>query len=373
MTSLFLELLQVALGEKKYLSRMPSVKEWNDLYSFCQKQSIVAFVFTSLDLLNKSRQKPPMALLYSWIGQSEHVKMQNELMNNEAARLTSLFEQAGHKTAILKGQANARLYPQPWSRQPGDIDIWVDGGKDKVINTLKEIGLLKGDLSKYQTRDKSILAYHHIHLPQNKDGIDVEIHFRPSSGNFNPITNRRLQTYLEQEIREECILVNEGFRVPNIRFALVMQLSHIQGHLISEGVGMRQIIDYYYLLKKNGVHKKESITDTLRDLGLNHIAGAMMWVLHEVLGLEKEYLIAPMDEKRGLMLLQTILKGGNFGHYYHETKERGSWQRIISKHKRRWQLIRFDAPEAIWQELIFLGFFVTSIPERIKRRKWSLE
>ena len=60
-----------------------------------------------------------------------------------------LFEDEGHRTAILKGQANARLYPQPWSRQPGDIDIWVDGGKDKVMETVRRLGLLKGEIAKF--------------------------------------------------------------------------------------------------------------------------------------------------------------------------------------------------------------------------------
>ena len=116
MTDLFFELIQVVLGVKTCLSHTPSEKEWNELYLLCQTQSISAFVFTALDRLSESGQKPPMALLYEWIGQSEQVKAQNALMNKEAARLTSLFEQAGHQTAILKGQANARLYTQPWCR-----------------------------------------------------------------------------------------------------------------------------------------------------------------------------------------------------------------------------------------------------------------
>ena len=53
----------------------------------------------------------------------------------------------------------------------------------------------------------------------------------------------------------------------------------------------------------------------LKYLGLWKFAGAMMYVLHKVMGMPKDKMIAPMDAKRGQMLLDDILNGGNFGHY----------------------------------------------------------
>lgn len=362
MIDLFLELIQVVLGVKTCLSHTPSEKEWNELYLLCQTQSIAAFVFTALDCLSESGQKPPMALLYEWIGQSEQVKAQNAMMNKEAVRLTSLFEQAGHQTAILKGQANARLYPQPWSRQPGDIDIWVDGGKEKTVDTVWRLEL---------SDEKTVTSYHHVHLKQN--GIAVEVHFRPSSGNCNPFSNKRLQAFLEHEIHDGILTVDEGFQVPSLRFALVMQLAHIQRHLIIAGVGMRQIIDYYYLLKSDVGNERDGVFHRLGSFGLNHMAEALMWLLHEKLGLEEVYLIAPMDEKRGRMLLRAIMEGGYFGNYHSYRQKGGTWERIAGKHRHRLQMIRFDASEAFWGELHAVYYFFARLPERIKKRKWSLE
>lgn len=287
------------------------------------------FFFSAIDQLGNSGQKPPMSLLYEWIGLSEQMRLQNIQMNKEAALLTRLFEQAGHYTAILKGQANARLYPQPWSRQPRDIDIWVDGGKEKVVETVLRLGLSKEEIK---------VSYHDVHLQQN--GMEIEVHFRPSSGNQNPFTNKRLQAFLEKEIDAGCLLVEDGFRVPSIRFALVMQLAHIQRHLLSEGVGMRQIIDYYYLLKSDISCQRKDVSPLWKSFGLNHMAEALMWVLHEKLMLEEEYLIAPLDERRGKMLLRQIMEGGNFGHY-HPDKQHGLKQRIMAKNKHRIQMFRF--------------------------------
>ena len=111
MEDIFCELILVALGHRKTLNRNPSDQEWRWLFHTCQKQAIVAFAFPTLDILNRAEQKVPVKLVYEWLALSEHVKAQNELMNQEAARLTKIFEDEGHRTAILKGQANARLIP----------------------------------------------------------------------------------------------------------------------------------------------------------------------------------------------------------------------------------------------------------------------
>ena len=369
---LFIELMQVALGARGALSECPSEKEWWMLFRVCQMQAVTAFAFPALDRLSRAGQKAPVGLVYEWLALSEQVKAQNELMNQEAARLTKLFEDAGHRTAILKGQANARLYPDKMSRQPGDIDIWVSGGQEKVIETARQLGLLKGDIAKYSFDGDTTVSRHHIHLSKNEHGIDVEVHFLPSSGNINPFTNRRLQAFLEEEIHQENELVREGFRVPSLAFALVMQLAHIQRHLVSEGVGMRQMIDYYFLLKSDPNGQRGDVVDGLKRYGLQHTAEAMMWVLHEKLGLEEDLLIAPMDERRGQMLWQQMMDGGNFGRY-HPDRQHGLGRRILAKHQHRLRMFRFDFSEAFWIELMYVSFFVKTIPVRIKHRKWSLE
>ena len=371
MNGIYFELIQVVLGKKDRLSRSPSEKEWGELFEVCQKQAIASFVFPALEILSKYEQKPPVEILYEWIGLSEQVKGQNDLMNKEAARLTKMFENEGHRTAILKGQANARLYPNPQSRQPGDIDIWVGGGKKGVLQTLKKLHLIDEGLSKYSS-EKAKENYHHFHLPKNEIGIDVEVHFRPSSGVFNPLTNYRLQKFLNQEIKGENKLVEGGFRVPSVKFALVMQLAHIHRHFLDEGVGLRQLIDFYYLLSSDIGNEREDVKGRLKELGLNHIAGAVMWVLHNVMGLEEDYFIAPIDEKRGKLLLDVVQEGGNFGQYNPIVSNKSSLRTLINRRLKRWKLVRFDTQEVIFSEILFISRFFFGIPERIRRRSWSL-
>lgn len=372
MEKLFFELIRVALGKRDALSANPSDSEWRRLYAMCEKQSVTGLAFLALDRLNKCGQRPPTELLYEWIGVFEKLKAQNALMNSEAARLTKMLENEGHRTVILKGQANALLYPNPLSRQPGDIDIWVSGGMENVQQTLRKLDLLEGDLSKYKSGRKATIGYHHIHLPKNENGVDVEVHFRPSSGNRDPFTNRRLQAFLKDEIDRDNELTEAGFRVPSMVFALVMQLAHIQRHFLTSGVGMRQIMDYYFLLKSGNKNPLKIENGKLKCLGLEKMAGALMWMLHEKLGLEKEYLIAPVDEKRGKMLLAVMMEGGNFGHYSQQIQKGFSITGALRSRFEKYKFLRFNARETIWGELNYVGRFVASIPERVRRRSLTL-
>lgn len=369
--SCIFELLQVTLGTRRTLSRVLSEEEWRSLYNEAQKQSIVGVMVDGLEHLPQE-QLPAKELLLQWIGEAQLIEHQNAQMNNEAAHLTKLFEGEGHYTAILKGQANALLYPNPQRRQPGDIDIWVSGEKEKILQTLHKLNFINGKLENYESRDKATETYHHIQLPENKNGIEVEVHFRPSSGNLNPFTNHRLQKYLNEVINRERSLVIEGFYVPSVKFSLVMQLAHCQRHLLTEGVGMRQLMDYYYLLKSDAGNERSDVKHRLREFGLSHIAGAVMWVLKEVFGLGDEYLIAPTDERRGKMMLSIVMEGGNFGHFSPAKKQTRSWSNLVRGRFKKLVLLKFDVREVIWGEVRFIQFFIKSLPERIRRKSWSL-
>ena len=369
---LLLELMQVALGMRGALSECPSEKAWSELFHACQKQAMTAFAFPALDRLSRAGQKAPVGLVYEWLALSEQVKAQNELMNQEAARLTKLFEDAGHRTAILKGQANARLYADKMSRQPGDIDIWVSGGQEKVIALLLNLGLLneRPTITNTGKHDKATESYHHVHLPATKERVVVEVHFRPSSGNFCPWTNGRLQGWLENEIRT-VTRVEEGFYVPSTRFALVMQLSHIQRHFLAEGIGLRQIFDYYLLLRHSTEEERKEVSGKLEQFGLRRMAGALMWMFMEKLHLDEELMICEPDAQRGEWLLREVMEGGNFGHYA-DWQQSGFWRWVLTKNARYLKLMRFDFQEMAWLEIKYLTNIVKTAPERLKRGKWSL-
>lgn len=353
----FYKLLRIACGSEEGFTKI-SDSEWLRVYDEATRQMELGVVYSALRKLPQDVQ-PPMEIMFQWASEVENIKGFNELLNAEAARYTQMFADVGLRSFILKGPANARLYPDVFSRQPGDIDIWVEGGLKKVRQALKDLGFAKG-----------FAASHHIHLPTNEKGVIVEVHFRPSSGNWNPVSARRLQKFLKTEL-DNATLVPEGFYVPSMKFALAMQLSHIQRHFTEGGIGFRQLVDYYILLKNSTESDRSEVASRLKTLGLWHIAGALMWLLQNVFHLDEKLMLCKPDEFRGKWLLGVALEGGNFGRYGAE-EQMNFVRRWFKKRIFVFGRMKFDFWEVFWRSVLYWRQFVNDIPVRIKLRKLSI-
>ena len=377
----FYQLLRLSMGLAEQENFEASADDWKWLHKEADRQSLTGVIYGAVAQL-PANLRPPLELLLEWIGDAENIKHMNELLNQESARLTKLFGDAGRRTAILKGPANARLYPNPLTRQPGDIDIWVEGGRDGVIALLRKLGLVDdGPLHEFDRPDRATISYHHVHLPDNDKGVSVEVHFRPTSGNLNPFTNRRMQRWLEEEIKKskavQATPPDSGaeevtFNMPTIRFALVMQLSHIQHHFFDGGIGLRQICDYYMLLRHATDDDRRVVASQLKRFGLRYMAGAMMWVLGETLHLEPGLMLCEADAKRGRQLLDEIMAGGNFGKFNDRKKTDSDIVFIVRKERMRMQMASLNPSEMLWVELNHWREVFSRLPERIRRRRLSL-
>lgn len=302
--SLFLELVQVALGSRDKLSRLPTEPEWNELFVTAQKQAVAALLLPVIDKIVEEGNGLPKQLIYSWIGIGQQTMAQNRIVNQRCVELTKLFAGFGYRCCILKGQGNATFYDYPLSRAPGDIDIWIDADREIIKRYVTK---------RYPNAKDSNL---HIDFPIYDD-VPVEVHYRPTIARSHKY-NIRLQEYYDS-LSDKCfrnvVSFDDGsIYVPIPEFNLVMQLSHVMGHFFEEGIGLRQIIDLYYLLKKSRFDRSE-IGYTLNYLGMERFTKAMMWILHYVLGLEEQYLVAKPDKRRGVLLLNEIMAGGNFGRF----------------------------------------------------------
>lgn len=362
--TLFYELIQVALGNRTVLSRTPSEVEWHDLYKMCQKQSVVGVAFDALECLNEQRQKPPLDLLYQWIGDAEQIKQQNLRVNRRCVEISRMFTEAGFKTCILKGQGNARMYANPLARTSGDIDVWL-----MVLGQAKRQSRVQGEGFRVKETRQRIDEFVHSRFPEIKGGrmhiefpvfddVAVEVHYIPRYM-YAPWHDRRLQTFFREKAEGQfCNQVTlEGVEgtcaVPTVEFNLVQQLSHMMSHVMGEGIGLRQFIDYYYVLKT--VHGSRFMVqgwdDELREMGLLKFAQGVMWIEKELLGLEDEYLIVEPSERIGHAIQQTIEEGGNFGHHssLNTFRHQSLIGRAIGGAKQSLRAMRYFPTEAAWK------------------------
>lgn len=302
---LFSDFLQFTLSDGQAAPASLKEMDWEALYRFAKEQAIVGVVFEGLKKLKRDDPHPDMPLLMRWMMTDNAIEKQNLRLSARVEDVVRLFEAHGFGCCLLKGQGNARMYPNVLSRLPGDIDLWVDGERKDVEHFCRELN------------PKTVIAYHHAQ--QGYKDVELEVHFHPNyAGNY--LYNKRLQRYFEQHRAEQMAhkVRLEGCEadvaVPTDSFNRIFQLSHVMKHFLYEGVGLRQVIDYYYLLRR-GMSETEKAEEErlMRHLNLYKFATALMYVLHTYLGLEERYLSVEPSEKEGRILLASILKSGNFG------------------------------------------------------------
>jgi hypothetical protein len=462
--------LKYCLGYKGNMSRVIAGMDWQELYSFASKQALLGLCFEGIERLGKEypeelKQNPiGRELLMTWMGKAQQIRRQNMKVNAVAGKLFSMLREDGLRCCILKGQGNALMYPNPYSRTPGDIDVWIHASRERIIEYASK---------KFELEDDIRLQ----HLETSLDGVPVELHFFPCSMN-NPIYHARLQKWFRRNADLQCshiVGLPDGagdIAIPTTAFNVIYQLMHLYHHFFDEGIGMRQIIDYFLVvndfsknvflnndlsnpsvnfsnhpvpLSKEGstfspspsslgsgdvtapswcsepLRSKDggpskvspncagwdrrgvsgdtgsvscssasgssitsvssaSTTDSsastaldvvqreLKYLELWKFARAVMYVLHEALGLSEEKMIAPMDEKRGKLLLAEILNGGNFGKHftkYGHFTQQGMAKKYFLKIWRNMHFVRYYPAEALSEPIFRTWHFFW----RMKNRK----
>ena len=246
---LFFELLQIALGNRERLSVVPSAEEWTEIYAESERQAVTGLLIHGIDRL-PTEQRPSKVLLLQWIGVGQMIEQRNRLLNDRCKELLSNLTSAGLHPTILKGQGIAQCYPEALQklRQPGDIDVFVSDGRGKAIGYARSIGQKDIDWD-----------YKHLHL-KLWDDTEVELHYHVEVL-LNLWKNRKLQKWFREhqdaiqgsrffdERSDKVDYKVQGGDVvtPTVEFNVFYILLHIYRHFLYEGVGFRQIIDYYFV------------------------------------------------------------------------------------------------------------------------------
>ena len=441
----FFAFLKYCLGYKENMSGVIAGMNWHELYSFASKQALLGLCFEGIERLGEEypeelKQNPiGRELLMTWMGKAQQIRRQNMKVNAVAGKLFAMLRVDGMRCCILKGQGNALMYPNPYSRTPGDIDVWINASRERIMEYASK---------KFELGDDIRLQ----HLETSLDGVPVELHFFPCSMN-NPIYHARLQKWFRRNADLQCsnivgLPAGAGdIAIPTMAFNVVYQLTHLYHHFFDEGIGMRQIIDYFLVVNdfsknvflnndfsnpsvslskgsstshpsplsseerdvtalrcseplrsKDGGASKPSpncagwdrlsiegdnsatavtsyastaldvVQRELKYLGLWKFAGTVMYVLHEALGLSEEKMIAPMDEKRGRLLLAEILNGGNFGQHftkYGHFTQQGMAKKYFLKIWRNMHFVRYYPAEALSEPIFRTWHFFW----RVKNKK----
>jgi len=352
---LFFELIRIAIGTETCLSRQPFATEWQMLYDMAKKQSLVGVCFAGLQQLGADADEGfarigiNEMLYLTWMGMAAKIQQKNEQMNTSTKEALNFFREKGFPCQVLKGQGLALQYGNlSLLRQSGDIDVWAAGGREKIYQMSSDVlGKITG------------ANYHHIHFPMWEDP-EIEVHIYPSFLS-NPYRNWQLHKFCEK------YLPTDGCEdSPSVGFNLVFIMLHCYRHLCGHGVGMRQVMDYYFVLKSrnnDNIDDKDNWkSETLKwckKLGMGRFVGAMMWVMKEVFGMEEECLLCEPNEKEGKFLLNEIMNTGNMGHG--ETRfqwgQKSPLGRFVAAQKRNIHLATHYPHEVLWSPVFNIWRF----------------
>ena len=365
----YLDFLRFSLNEGAAVPASVKLIDWDELLQFAKDQSVPGIFWMGVRRLGGLKEnKPTDDHVMRWMAACGKLDKRNRYVTEKSAWVARNFHKEGFSSCLLKGQGLASYYPEPTLRYPGDIDIWVTPSPTPALPrregespTPNPSPVGKGTC---QGGARTVIAYcrrfvpdakacyHHIDFLKAGD-IPVEVHYRPSWLN-NPFHNRRLQRYfLEQAPQQFANEQPQGFAAPTWEFNVVFLLSHIANHLLHEGIGLKQVVDYYYLLRSQTERRSiDSYEQEFRRLGLLSFARQLMWVLCQVLGLDEQLLVARQDERRGRLLLSEMLAGGNFGMHddrplsgFYTSGLKSNLQRVV----RDLRMMRYFPSESLWE------------------------
>lgn len=352
----FFELLRFSIGSTDKVSQ-DGEADWDALYEMAKKQSLTGVIYQGICRLAKE-QRPEKKVLLKWYAKSEKIKSLNEKVNKAAVLVTDMFAEADIESCVLKGQGNNLRYDEPYARTPGDVDIWVNPKKLKFDGN----DIILGE-KRMRAGKKS---YHHVDA-EKVNGISIEVHYRPCYMH-NMIHNRRIQKWFAENAAKQFGNMVDlpgqvgKIAVPTAEFNLIYQMCHISNHFFQEGIGLRQLVDYYYLLRSvKGRFDRASLAESLKRFGLFKMASAIMYIEHEVLGLPVEELVVAPNEKYGKFMLNEIMLSGNFGQYdqrlgqFHRSTMLGH---NVARLERDCRMLWLFPSECLWEPVFRLYHFL---------------
>lgn len=332
----FFELIQIALGKRVCLSHSPTAAEWQELYVTAKKQSLVGVCFAGVQRLVEQRQEPPEMLYLTWMGMAAKIQQKNQTVDEQCVALQKRLSADGLRACVLKGQGVGQLYAEHLRglRQSGDIDAWMDAPRDEVIAYVKRV---------CPNEDVDISSKH-IEFRVFED-TEVEAHFVPAATK-TPFIGGRVRAYYDSEKArqmEHKVTLSTGQEIvaPTNDFQAIHILQHAFGHFLFEGIGLRQLMDYYFVMQQSFTEEEKArIAKTMKGFGMYRFARGVAYILREAFGDTKCFI--PAEESLGKRILKSVMEEGNFGK--HDEKRDGkrmysSWYRFWYHNIRMWKYV----------------------------------
>ncbi|MFC3353414.1 nucleotidyltransferase family protein [Sphingobacterium zeae] len=329
---IFFQLLRIGLWGKGQLvlTKPMTADDWDTIRAYAANHTVDGIIYDSFPFLEEN-QLPPLVLRLKWAARIDQIERRNEKMNQVIAEQFVLFSKIGLKPILLKGQGIAASYRIPSHRSCGDIDWYFDdNGYAEARKYLKENAVKFRDTAGFSLD----YEWGNIDTEHHKKIFDIRSPFKLSY-------LRMLKDHYKQQ--EQMLSIgNESIRLLAPELQLLQVNGHILKHMISFGIGLRQICDSARLYHTTHTTiNKEDLQNMYTKSGIID----WMHLLHKIL---VEYLGLPIDEipfpypnnLDAEWMMNEIWYSGNFG-FHDERFEDGKIINAISSLP--------DGPKRLWK------------------------
>ena len=298
----FFELIQVAMGQRECLEQGPSDEEWQQIHLMALRQGLQGICYRGIERLFDFGLRIPQDLSIDWMAAAESISEENQRLQQRCARLQRDMAAAKVRLSFLNEVGSLCFYPEELQPlcEPTVIDVFVDGSMNKVIGYAKK-----------KSRKAVVYDYKFLTL---KLGGGVKMRARGRAEMCaNILRNRRLQKWLRRN-HNYCFLTTDGLTRPTATMMAFLMMLHLQQCFLYDGITMRQLLDYYYVLRRlegrfrpfrDGV----TINQLFKTFGLTKFAQGMMWVMQEAFGLSKDYMPCEMSRSDGEYIIDVVMAG----------------------------------------------------------------
>lgn len=335
----FIELVRIAIGTQDSFHTAPTSEEWADLYALANRHGLGGILFNALTSVPKE-QMPPTEISADWFTLANNIKEENSIKQKQVEHVTKTFRKYGFRSVILKGQSLSQYYPHPELRHSSDIDVWVEGKKKEIIKYVCSV------------KKPDTILYHHCDFDVMK-GTSIEVHFTPSFF-ANPFANERFQKWARENGKRlfpGCDSIEDGYNSTDIEFDITYLLTHLFRHVVDEELELKPVIDYFYVLRSKELSATEKLKhmQTLKSFGIDGFASGVMYVLHNILGLEEKYLLCPPNERQGKALVKELFKPEHDKGCLAKGKASGNHlRRFLQRQKNLMRFLPFYPSEILW-------------------------
>lgn len=312
--SFLLTLVRMALwgGEESLPADLP---DWQEVLALAKKQTLLGLVAEAVPMLPEGLQPDPQTKLQLHAA-AMRIMSSHALLNRKVADIKTRMDSYGIHTVLFKGQGVALNYPNPQSRQCGDIDLYV-GEK----NFARALELLNPETTKKASEYRFVK-----HFNIEEDGVEIEIHriaeILPGFGH-----DRRFQRWTVDKLCGPAVRKVEiggaTVNLPPAEFDVLYIMNHAWHHFMTGGIGLRQLCDWSIQLHRYGRSVDvDALSNNLRSFGLIRAWKILSCVAVGYLGLPEDE--CPLYDAsyagKAAKVLDVIWLEGNFGHHSESRK-----------------------------------------------------